>query len=147
MPARVRSERTSLSNCANAASTPSISLPVDVSSIGSVADRSEMPSDLQVRAQREVVVLVPREARQVEDDHEVDRALVRAAVLQQRLELAAVRGLGALAFLVEALEDVVALPAAVLLAGPELRRQTQVLRLLLRADANVDHRADHDPAA
>jgi hypothetical protein len=45
MPARVRSERTSLSNCANAASTPSISLPVDVSSIGSVADRSEMPSD------------------------------------------------------------------------------------------------------
>jgi len=45
MPARVRSERTSLSNCANAASTPSISLPVDVSSIGSVADRNEMPSD------------------------------------------------------------------------------------------------------
>ena len=43
MPARVRSERTSLSNCANAASTPSISLPVNVSSIGSVADRSEMP--------------------------------------------------------------------------------------------------------
>jgi hypothetical protein len=45
MPARVRSERQSLSNCANAASTPSISLPVDVSSIGSVADRSEIPSD------------------------------------------------------------------------------------------------------
>jgi hypothetical protein len=30
---------------ANAANTPSISLPVDVSSIGSVADCSEMPSD------------------------------------------------------------------------------------------------------
>ena len=45
MPARVRSERTSLSNCANAASTPSISLPLDVSSIGSVADRSEIPRD------------------------------------------------------------------------------------------------------
>src|SRR5829696_9096928 len=45
MPARVRSERTSLSNCANAARTPSINLPVDVSSIGSVADRNEMPSD------------------------------------------------------------------------------------------------------
>ncbi len=47
MPARVRSERTSLSNCANAASTPSINLPVDVSSIGSVAERSEMPSDFR----------------------------------------------------------------------------------------------------
>ena len=45
MPARVRSARQSLSNWANAASTPSINLPVDVSSIGSVADRSEMPSD------------------------------------------------------------------------------------------------------
>ena len=32
-------------NCANAASTPSINFAVDVSSIGSVADRSEMPSD------------------------------------------------------------------------------------------------------
>ena len=30
IPARMRSERTSLANCANAASTPSISLPVDV---------------------------------------------------------------------------------------------------------------------
>src|SRR5207245_2145719 len=39
-----RSERTSLSNCANAARTPSISLPVDVSSMGSVADRNEMTS-------------------------------------------------------------------------------------------------------
>ncbi len=37
--------RTSLSNWANAASPHSISLPVDVSSIGSGADRSEMPSD------------------------------------------------------------------------------------------------------
>ena len=40
MPARIRSDRTSLSNCAKAASTPSISLPVEVSSIGSVADRN-----------------------------------------------------------------------------------------------------------
>src|SRR3989449_2459349 len=47
MPPRVRSERTSLSNCAKAASTPSISLPVDVSSIGSVAERSEIPSDFR----------------------------------------------------------------------------------------------------
>jgi hypothetical protein len=37
--ARVRSESPSLSNCANATSTPSISLPGDVSSIGSMADR------------------------------------------------------------------------------------------------------------
>ena len=94
-------------------------------------------------SQGEVVVLLPREAREVVDDHEVDLALVRAAVLQQRLELAAVRGLGALAFFVEAFEDVVALPAAVLLAGPELGGQTEVLGLLLRADAYVDHRADH----
>ena len=90
-----------------------------------------------------MVVLLPREAREVVHDHEVDLALVRAAVLQQRLELAAVRGLGALAFFVEAFEDLVALPAAVLLARAELRRQTEVLGLLLRADANVDHRADH----
>lgn len=47
MPARVRSERTSLSNCAKAASTPSINLPVDVSLIGSVAERREIPSDLR----------------------------------------------------------------------------------------------------
>ena len=58
-------------------------------------------------------------------------------------ELAAVRGLGALALFVEAFEDLVALPAAVLLAGPELRGQTEVLGLFLRADAYVDHRADH----
>ena len=36
-----------LANRFSAASTPSISLPVDVSSIGSVADRSEIPSDLK----------------------------------------------------------------------------------------------------
>ena len=47
IPARVRSDRTSLSNCAKGASTPSINLPVEVSSIGSVADRNEMPSDFR----------------------------------------------------------------------------------------------------
>ena len=45
MPARVRSARQSLSNCAKAARTPSINFPVDVSSIGSIADRREIPSD------------------------------------------------------------------------------------------------------
>ena len=44
MPARVRSDRWSLSNCANAASTPSINLPVEVSSIGSVAAAMRCPS-------------------------------------------------------------------------------------------------------
>jgi hypothetical protein len=96
-----------------------------------------------VRVKREVVVLLPRESREVVHDDEVDLALVCAAVLQQRLELTAVRSLGALAFFVEAFEDLVALPTAVLLARTELGRQTEVFRLLLRADANVDHRADH----
>lgn len=50
MPARVRSERQSLSNCANAASTPSINLPVELSSIGSVAERSEMPTKADIVA-------------------------------------------------------------------------------------------------
>jgi hypothetical protein len=45
---------------------------------------------------------------------------MRAAVLQQCLELTAVRGLGALAFFVEAFEDLVALTAAVLFARTEL---------------------------
>ena len=82
---------------------------MDVSSIGSVADRSEMPERLQMRAQREVVVLLPREARQVEDDDELDPAFVRAAELQQLLQLGAVGGLRALAFLAESREDVEAL--------------------------------------
>jgi hypothetical protein len=47
IPARVRSDRTSLSNCANEVRTPSINFPVEVSSIGSVAERNEMPSDLR----------------------------------------------------------------------------------------------------
>ena len=71
----------------------------------------------------------------------MDAALVQAAVCEQFLELAAIRGLRALAFLVEPFENFVALTAAVLLAGTKLRRQAQVLGLLLRADANVDHRA------
>jgi hypothetical protein len=46
---------------------------------------------LQVRAQREVVVLVAREARQVEHDHEVDAALVQPTEGEQVLKLAAIR--------------------------------------------------------
>jgi len=52
---------------------------------------------------------------------------VRAAELQQRLKLAAVGGFGALAFFVETFEDLVPLPAAVVLSRAESRRQTEVL--------------------
>ena len=58
-----------------------------------------------MRTQREVVVLVAREARQVEHDYEVDAALVQPTEGQQILKLAAIRGLGALAFLVEPFEN------------------------------------------
>jgi hypothetical protein len=117
-----------LSNCANAASTPSINLPVDVSSIGSVAERSEMSSDCSRERSAEMIVLVAREARQVEHDHEMDAAFVQTAVCEQALELAAVRGLGTLALFVEAFENFVALAAAVLFARAELRWQTEVFR-------------------
>jgi hypothetical protein len=90
-----------------------------------------------------VVVLLSREARQVVDDHEVDLALVRATELEKVLELGPVRGLGALAFFLEPLKDLVSFALAVLLARAQLRRQTEVLGLLLRAHADVDHRADH----
>ncbi len=69
-----------------------------------------------------MIVLLSCEPREVVHDDEVDLALVRAAVLQQRLELAAVRRLGALALFVEAFEDLVAVPAAVALAGAKPRR-------------------------
>jgi hypothetical protein len=59
-------------------------------------------------------------------------ALVQPAVRQRVLKLAAIRGLGALAFLAKAFEDLIALAAAVLLAGTKLGRQAEVLGLLLR---------------
>src|SRR5215204_3719859 len=90
-----------------------------------------------------MVVLVAREARQVEDDHEMHAALVQTAVREQALELAAVRSLGTLALFVEAFENLITLAAAVLFARAELRWQTEVLGLLLCADAYVNHRADH----
>jgi len=49
------------------------------------------------RAEREVVVLVPRESRQIEHDHEMDTALVQTGIREQALKLVAVRGLGTLA--------------------------------------------------
>jgi hypothetical protein len=60
-------------------------------------------------------------------------ALACPAVLQQVLKLTAVRGLGALAFLVEPFENLVALAAAILFARAELRWQAEVFGLLLRA--------------
>jgi hypothetical protein len=92
---------------------------------------------LEARAQREVVVLVPCEARQVEHDHELDAALIQPAEREQVLKLAAVGRFGAFAFLVEAFEDFVSLAAAVLLARAKLRRQAQVLGLLLRLPAEA----------
>src|SRR4051812_42886494 len=142
MPARVRSERQSLSNCANAASTPSINFPVDVSSIGSVADRREIPRDFRCARSAKWSYL-SREARQVEDDDELDGAFVRAAELQKLLQFSAIGSLRALPFLAESREHFEALALAVVLAGLQLRRQTEVLRLLLGADAHVDHCADH----
>ncbi len=90
-----------------------------------------------------MVVLVAREARQVEHDDEVDLALVGAAEREQLLQLGAVRGLRALALFLEAREDVEPFAAAVLLARSELRWQTQVLGLFLGADADVDDSAGH----
>ena len=63
------------------------------------------PGSLPLADPKGQVVLLAREPRQVEHDDEVDPALVQAAVPEQPLELAAVRGLGALAFLVEAFKD------------------------------------------
>jgi hypothetical protein len=73
----------------------------------------------------------------------VDAALVQPAEREQVLKLAAICRFRALAFLVESFEDFVSLAAAVLFARAKLCRQAEILGLLLRADANVDHRADH----
>ena len=90
-----------------------------------------------------MIVLLSREAREVVHDNEMDLALVRPAVLQEVLQFTPVRRFGAFTLLMEPLEDFEAVSSAVLFAGAKLRRQAQVLGLLFRADANVDHRADH----
>ena len=90
-----------------------------------------------------MIVLVARKPRQIEHDDKVHAALVQPTECEQVLKLTAVRRLRALTFLVEAFEDPVALAAAILLAGAKLGRQAEILGLLLGADANVDHRADH----
>ena len=79
-PRRVFSRScTSLSNCAKAASTPSISFPVDVSSIGSVADRKRNAEGFHMRAQCEVIVFLASKSREVEDDDELHPTLVGSA--------------------------------------------------------------------
>jgi len=90
-----------------------------------------------------MVVLLAREAGQVEDDDKLHLALVKTAVLQELLELSSIGRLRALAFLPKARKHIKALPLAVLFTRLELRRQTQVFCLLLRADANVDDSSDH----
>ncbi|HEY1303620.1 MAG TPA: hypothetical protein VGF24_08740 [Vicinamibacterales bacterium] len=62
---------------------------------GSVIDRLRRRPQrdaerLQMGAQREVIVLVSRKARQVEHDHEVNATLVQPAEREQVLELAAI---------------------------------------------------------
>ena len=115
MPARVRSERTTLSNCANAARTPSISLPVEVSSIGSVKERREIPSDCRCdRSAKWSYLSLANRVRL--STTKCARPLFSRQKVSRFWSWAAIRGLGALAFLVK----------------------------FLRADANVDHRADHD---
>src|SRR6266545_7774538 len=104
IPARVRSERTSLSNCANAASTPSINLPVDVSSIGSVAERSEMPSDCRCDRSAKWSYLSRAKRVRLNTTTKWTRPLFNRQLREQVLKLAAIGGLGALAFLVEAFE-------------------------------------------
>ena len=144
MPARVRSERTSLSNCANDASTPSISLPVEVSSIGSVAERKEMPSDFRCDQQREVVVLFAGETSQVEDNDEVNLSLVGPAGLQKPLELRCGSSVfGALAFFLESLENREALPFAVVLTCLELSGEAKILGLARIRYAHVDDGTNH----
>ena len=53
-----------------------------MSPIGSVAERSEIPSDFRC-ARSAKWSYFSREARQVEDDYELNPALVRATVLQE----------------------------------------------------------------
>src|SRR5687767_11463945 len=90
-----------------------------------------------------MVVLVPRKAGQIEHNKEVHLAFVAAAVLEQSLELAPVRGFRAFAFFLEALEDLETFSAAVLFADSELCRQAEIFRLLFGTDADVNNRANH----
>lgn len=96
-----------------------------------------------MRAQCKVIVLVPREARQIEDDEEVHFAFVSTAVSEHPLKLAPVGSLRAFAFFFEALEDLETFAAAVLFADPELSGQAEIFRLLFGTDADVDNRANH----
>ena len=90
-----------------------------------------------------MIVLVPREAGQIEDDQEVQLAFVAAAVCEHSLKFAPVGSLRAFAFFFEALEDFETFAPAVLFADSELCREAEVFRLLFGTDADVDNRADH----
>ena len=96
-----------------------------------------------MRAERKVIVLVPRKARQIEDDEKVNLAFVASAVSEHALELAPIGSLRAFAFFFEALQDFETFAAAVLFADSELCRQAEVFRLLLGTHADVNNRANH----
>jgi hypothetical protein len=114
-----------LSNCAKAAITPSISFPVDVSSIGSVGDRSEMPSDFRCERSAKWSYLSVKTG-QVKDNQEVHLALVMPAVRKHFLKFASVRSFRAFSFFLEALEDLETFSAAARFADSELCRQAEV---------------------
>ena len=89
-----------------------------------------------------MMVLLPRESRQVEDHDEMDTALVRPAVLEQSLQFWSISGLGALALVPESLQGGVAF-------APQYSSQARSCvagsdsQSLLRADADVQEGADH----
>ena len=85
--------------------------------MGSIAERRGDPERLEMRAEREVIVLFASESRQVENHDKLHPALVRPAEVQELLEFGAVGGLRALAFLAESCENLEALALAVFLAG------------------------------
>jgi len=96
-----------------------------------------------MRAERKVVVLVPRETGQVEDYEEVDFAFVAAAIREHSLELTPIRSFRAFTFFFETLEDLETFSAAVLFADSELSGQAKIFRLLFGTDADVNNRANH----
>ena len=93
-----------------------------------------------------MVVFLAREPRQVVDHNERDASLPFATERQQALQLSPISGSSAFALLDESLDDLKPLACAVVVAGAELRWQTEVFGLLLRAHPNVDDGTDHGRA-
>ena len=101
-----------------------------------------------MRTQGEVVVLLSREPRQVENNDELDAAFVLAAELQELLQLGAIGGLRALAFLAETRDDLNALTLAVFLTALQLPARwsgsPSSMRRLAAFQKQFDDGARHD---